>query len=120
VCIASLGKLTCPAEYGESHVYLDPASIVDARRCKPCSCGGGQGACGGTLPMSDKACSAGQFDVKETLTSPGACVKLSSSYTKSVMYAEPPGLTGATCEPSGGGIDGDVGGTSLTVCCRRR
>lgn len=121
VCIASLGKLACPPEYPDAHVYFDATSIVDARRCKACTCGDIKGGCGGQVKVSDKGCQESSWPTsfKDLIDIPASCFLLTSQYEKTLVYA-PPQSSGGMCDPSGGGVEGDVGGTSLSVCCRTR
>ena len=121
VCIASLGKLACPPEYPEAHVYFDATSIVDARRCKTCACGDVKGGCGGQVKFSDKNCTESSWPTsfKDVVDIPTSCFALTNIYEKTLVYSAPQ-KSGGTCDPSGGGVEGDIGGTSLSVCCRGR
>lgn len=118
LCIATSSQDTCPAEYPSKRTFHDPKQLVDTRACNACACSEPKGTCGGSYTASDKSdCTGG---VRSSAVPNAVCTKdIVKDSTTSFAYLPPAGATGVTCEPSGGGSQGELAtGRPLTVCCR--
>lgn len=117
VCIWREGDHACPGDgFTERTVYFG-GDLVDQRACTTCSCGNAEGAC----PSSEATLHVGYYcngdGVSIQTDCTQACVGAEcDAFAISASLSLGPAV--ASCEPSGGKLDGEVVGLEpLTVCC---